>query len=267
MMLDRGLIPLLAIFAATQANAAAEFHVDPDGRGTSCTRASPCALATAQAKIRRGASRDFVVELHSGTYMLGATWALDARDGGFNGHRVIYQALGIGGASPATVVISGGRRIVGPWALGVTTAAGLKVYRADVPATLETRQLYVNGRRAERAISTAIPADLARTATGYTTRDVAFTSWRNPGDIEFVFTGGDYGHYDYAAPQPFTEAVCPLDHVDHAGGATNIVLNPICNDVAAKWGGSRWYADGAYRDFGRPTRVENAYELFALPGQ
>ena len=210
---------------------------------------------------------DIVIDLQAGIYRLGTSWTFDVGDGPAGTARVIWQAAGYGGSHPARVTISGGAPVAGPWTIARRLPDGHPVYRAVVPPALETRQLYVNGRRAERGFSTTIPDDLKRTATGYVTADAAFARFVNVGDAEFVYTGGDYGTYARAAPQPFTEAICGIDSVHRNGAVTTIDLDRPCNAVTSTFAAARWWADGSYQNLGKPTRVENAYELLALPGQ
>src|SRR2546430_768411 len=62
---------------------------------------------------------------------------------------------------------------------------------APAPSGLDnTRQLYVNGVRAQRASGT-VPVTLTKTATGYTASAPTLAGWRNPSDLEFVYTAGE----------------------------------------------------------------------------
>jgi hypothetical protein len=127
--------------------------------------------------------RDIVVSIESGTYVLDAPLQLSAAagDSGENGHRVIYQAARYGGADPADVTVSGGRTITG-W-----SRAGGGAWRADV-GTLETRQLYVNGVRPERAkLGAGLPGRLTTTDTGYIVDSTVPQTWENPEDIELSY--------------------------------------------------------------------------------
>src|SRR5438046_6446718 len=115
---------------------------------------------------------------------------LDARDSGTGGHRVVWTA-----AQGARPLVSGGVPVTG-WTKG---SGG--IWSAPVPAGLHTRQLYVNGVRANRASGTLPTKITATTAKGYTTADATMDNWRNPKDIEFVYTGGLGG---------WTEPRCPV---------------------------------------------------------
>src|SRR5690242_1382196 len=111
---------------------------------------------------------DLTVHVAPGTYRLARPLTLDARDSGSDGHRVVWQ----GGRD---TVISGGRRVVG-WH-PVPGRPGL--WAAPAPHGLDdTRQLYVDGVRAQRARG-AVPVALTFTSTGYTAADDTLAHWRN----------------------------------------------------------------------------------------
>ena len=190
---------------------------------------------------------DIVVSLAGGTYPLTQPLTLDARDSGGNGHRVIWSA-----ANGARPLISGGIPITG-WTKG---SGGL--WSAPVPAGLHTRQLYVNGVRADRA-SGALPTKItATTAKGYTTGDATMDNWRNPKDIEFVYTGGLGG---------WTEPRCPVAAIS----PTAITMAQPCwtntNDRAARTSSQAWNLVGRPKLHTLPTLVDNAFELLDTPGE
>src|SRR6266508_1344460 len=165
---------LAAVFVAPSGNDA--------NAGTS--RSQPVrTLGRAQQLVRglnQNMTGDIRVELANGVYQLASTLTLTAADSGTGGHNVIWTA-----ASGARPVISGGVPITG-WQR-VDTARN--IWSAPAPAGLNTRQLYINGARATRARGPA-PVTLTWTSTGYTASGSAMSSWRNPGDIEMVYTGG-----------------------------------------------------------------------------
>ena len=152
---------VLCFIAPLSARAdARQLTVDPRGTGSTCSDAAPCTIAVAQQRVREyipRASGDVVINLRAGVYRLQSTWTFDTRDGAIGSNRIIWQAQGYGGPDPAKVTISGGALISGPWTLAKRLPDGRAVYRAIVAPTLESRQLYVNGRRAERAMSTGDP--------------------------------------------------------------------------------------------------------------
>ncbi|WP_240506746.1 RICIN domain-containing protein [Thermoactinospora rubra] len=135
-------------------------YASPTGTGTACTSAQPCSLAAAQAAVRslNGAmSGDIVVELADGVYRLSAPLRLSAADSGNNGYTVKWQA-----ASGARPVITGARAVTG-WTVA---DAGKNIWRANVGAGIDTRQLYVNGAVATRARTQVNRADFTATPTG-----------------------------------------------------------------------------------------------------
>ena len=87
-------------------------------------------------------STNVTVELANGTYQLTEPLQLDADDSGTNGYNVVWTA-----APGARPVLSGGEQITG-WRLA---DASKGIWSAPAPAGLQTRQLYVNGIRAQRA--------------------------------------------------------------------------------------------------------------------
>jgi hypothetical protein len=204
---------------------------------------------------------DIVVFLLPGTYRLAAALALDARDSGTNGHTVRWVGV------PGATVLSGATKLTG-WR---PTAAGSPVWSAPAPADLPTRQLYVNGVRAQRA-SGPLPVTLTSTATGYTASAPTMASWRNPADIEFVYPGGDgYWGLRTGGLGGWTEPRCPVaSMVD-----TTITMAQPCWDNSTKRVNR---TDGSGRTVNlvgpatlgnnqRPGYVENAYELLDQPGE
>jgi len=123
---------------------------------------------------------DLTVHVASGVYRLSRPLVLDVRDSGGNGHRVTWEGA-------ADTVISGGRQVTG-WR-PVHGKPGL--WSAPAPRGLDnTRQLYVNGVRAQRARG-PMPVTLTATPTGYTASADTIAHWRNPTDVEFVYTAGE----------------------------------------------------------------------------
>jgi hypothetical protein len=191
---------------------------------------------------------DITVSLADGTYQLTQPLALDGRDSGSGGHNVIWAA-----APGARPVISGGRQVTG-WQRPDT---GKKVWTAAVPAGLETRQLYVNGVRAQRA-SGPLPVKVTKTATGYTTDSPAMDNWRNPEHIEFVYTAGLGG---------WTQPRCPV----RAISPTKITMAQPCWDNTdrrpPRIPNQAWNLVGRPKLHVPPTSVENAIELLDRPGE
>src|SRR2546430_10875052 len=164
---------------------------DDGARGTD---ASPLHSLARARDVARSASRTTPVNvrLAGGTYRLSAPLVLDARDSG-----VTWTAAP--GAHP---VVSGGVKVTG-WTL-TDAARGL----GSAPLSMDTRQLYLNGARAQRARG-PLPVTLKATATGYTASSPVMSGWRNPSDIEFVYTGGGGARDPGDGARPGGRGGCP----------------------------------------------------------
>jgi hypothetical protein len=254
-----------AVGVRTVAEAAvqATIYVSPTGDDAN-TGSSPAqavrTLSRAQTLVRvrnTAMTGDVHVELAGGTYQLAAPLALDAADSGTNGHHVVWTA-----AAGARPVISGGVPVTG-W-----TKNG-NVWSAKVPAGLNTRQLYVNGTRATRARGAA-PVSLTWTDTGYTASGGAMSTWRNVGDLEFVYTAGIGA---------WTEIRCSVGRI--ATNGTVQMGQPCWNNSNQRYIKPEWNRTANLVGPGRlgnpgpepggkgipPTYVENAYELLDQPGE
>lgn len=207
----------------------------PTGSGSTCTATEPCALEAARTLARAEAAdmqADVVVCLHGGTYALDETFELDGeQDSGRNGHQMVYQA--VPGERP---VLSGGV-VIAAW----QPASG-SVQQATTPLGLQTRQLYVDGRRAQRARGPSTPAGFQETATGYQAPDASMASWGNPGDIEVV------------ALQHWKAFRCSVASI--SGPA--ITMDEPC------WSYAQWHTPF---DMSGPSWIENALELLDQPGE
>ncbi len=155
-----------------------EFWVSPNGDDDSPgTRSAPfLTLERARDAVRaldetqRGG--DIVITIKGGNHRLTRTLALDWRDSGRDGHRVVYRA-----APDEHPVISGSLQVQ-KWSLYDPV---LGIYQAYV-GQRESRQLFVNGRRAIRARTAPYPAGF---------RPAYFTLFGMPipMGIEFIPTG------------------------------------------------------------------------------
>lgn len=242
------------------------FHVAPWGRDTwPGTAERPFATLQRAQRSVRGATTamdaDLIVSLRAGTYRLTEPFQLLAAEGdsGENGHRVVYEAWGYSSGEPEEVVLSGGREISG-WALHDPTR---NVWRARVGA-LDTRQLFVDGRRAGRA---TLPASalgtLTRTEMGYLADSPVPLSWSRPDDIEVVYQG----------VYPWAEARCGIAGISREGpGALITMAQP-----AFAWGREIYdghrptapeeeTAAGDHNGLDAPTSVENGLAFLTEPG-
>jgi hypothetical protein len=66
----------------------AALYVAPNGSGTDCSSAAPCAIKDAQARVRSLPGGDITVELADGTYRLSSPLEFRAADGGRDGGTV-----------------------------------------------------------------------------------------------------------------------------------------------------------------------------------
>jgi hypothetical protein len=219
--------------------------VSPSGTGNTCSAAAPCSLTTAQAHARLLSptqTSDVVVTLLGGAYALDAPLSFSTADSGNAGHLVKYVAAA--GASP---ILSGGMRIS-----NFTLHDSAKgIYAAPVPAGFDTREVYVNGTRANRAHLSLSPGlagppvlggGATATSTGYAVTIPGMTSWTNVTSIEAV------------AKTWWVEYRCPLASV--AQGA--LVVDSAC------WSAANLDSFDAMN--ASLTSLENAYAFLAEPG-
>jgi hypothetical protein len=181
---------MVAAVLVAQCLSAATFYVAPDGNdawsgklaSTNRRRTDgPLAsLPAARDAVRRWKARAPLAEpvrvvIAEGRYTLGEPLTFTPDDGGTEQCPVVYEAAP--GAHP---VLSGGRVVTG-W-----KDQGANLWKAPCPVP-NTRQLYVNDRRASRA-SCPVPAGLELFGNdGYRTRDLKVLQWRNVTDIEFCY--------------------------------------------------------------------------------
>ncbi|HTX22896.1 MAG TPA: hypothetical protein VMD27_13690 [Candidatus Aquilonibacter sp.] len=257
-----------AVLSTQSLFAADSLYVSPTGDDANPgTQAKPIrTLQHARDLVRdmdQNMSGDITVWLAGGTYRLTEPLTLDARDSGTRNHNVIYSAMP--GQRP---VISGGVQITG-WKL---VDAGKNLWSAPAPAVLEnTRQLYVNGVRAYRTQG-RLPVKLTETKTGYIASSPVMAGWRNPSDIEFVYTGGNAFWSERSwGLGAWTEPRCPVASIE----GTTITMAEPCWDNSTKRvmlpasSGFRRTANlvGPASIGRQPEYVENAYELLGTPGQ
>ena len=262
-----GLIALLGLWQvpAGRANAAvsAQLVVAPEGHGADCTTSRPCSIATGQAIARAQAGHVPVdVTLMGGTYQLGQPLRFSARDSGTAGDPVVYEA-----APGARPVLSGGIPVSG-W---TETNSGAGIWAAPVPAGTESRELYVNGVRLARAGTTSLPGVWHQTADGYETTDPSIASWRNPSNVELVFSQGN-GFW--------TEPRCDIASMTTTAVGTDVTVRQPCwsnlhipDAPAQVTNPADANGDNAMGGFEgisaatNPSSIENAYELLTSPGQ
>jgi hypothetical protein len=212
--------------------------------------------AAAQLAVRERTAQmdaDIVVSLRGGTYTLTDPLRFSAAEGdaGTGGHSVVYQAYGYGTERQEVPVLSGGRAVTG-WRPAAEVDGA---WRAEV-GDLETRQLYVDGRRAHRAaLGAGLPGQAIRVQNGYATRNTVPQSWERPEDIELVFNGR-------AAGLQYSEARCGVSRIEGDAQWSLITVAEPCwsNLKKAYKAEARWAMPGA------PTDVENSLSLLREPG-
>ena len=188
-------------------------------------------------------NEDFIVYLRGGTYELDRPLAFTDLDSGTGGHRIAFRAFL--GEAP---VISGGVKITN-W----SEVAGTKIWQAKAPVGLRTRQLYVNGVRANRASAKAgsLGAFLVN-PTGYTTTNISLQQWKNPVDIEFVFASDEGGG------TPWTESRCGVAAISGDATKTVVTMKQPAHTNTIHRGNVTVQ---------KPTVIENAFELLDEPGE
>jgi hypothetical protein len=234
--------------------AVAQVYVSPKGSDeANGSRARPVqTLDHARTLARSGTRR---VLLDDGVYRLTAPLMISPEDSG-----VSFAALP--GAHP---VVSGGVQVTG-WA---QVDAKHNLWRAPAPRGLtNTRQMYVDGRRVQRAKG-RLPVRLTMTATGYTSSDGTMSHWKNVGDIEFVYTGGNTVWSEHSEGLgSWTEPRCPVASIE----GTTITMAQPCWDNSTK----RVMLPSKVREANlvgpksvgkEPAYVENAFELLGTPGE
>jgi hypothetical protein len=216
-------------------------YTSPTGTGTSCTTHNPCALTTARDKVRGHAG---TVDLLGGTYRLTSPLTLGVQDSG-----VTYQAAP--GQHP---ILSGAKKITGFTKIDATK----NIYRANVPKDVASRELFVNGVRADRARTANNPAGFTVTSTGFTTSDPQYTTWTNAPGVEIVENNA------------WKQMRCPLASITaSATGGSDLTADPAC------WTNNHSSVPNPgfpFNGAGLPTLdgiswIENAYQLLGTPGQ
>ncbi|MBQ7975937.1 MAG: S-layer homology domain-containing protein, partial [Clostridia bacterium] len=192
--------------------------------------------------INKSMKDDIVVYLRAGTYYVDTALEFDENDSGFNGHIVKWVAYG--NEKP---VISGGKTVTG-WSLHDSEK---NIYSAGASG-IETRQLIINGVRAQRARSEGnlLPDDAQydNGVVGYTCSHTDMVSWKNQSNIEFVYKN------------EWTNSRCPVQSITETDGKTIITMQqPGWKSVRV---GKTGKLSVTY-----PWYIENAYELLDEPGE
>lgn len=205
---------------------------------------------------------DAIVYLRGGVYELLRPVLFDDRDSGVGQHTITYMSY-----PGEQAVLCGGTRVQ---AWTKADHPSLNMWQAHLPRLEYTRHLYVNGIAAPRPRSEVkvthgwdVAADdtiefwnlAERVVTfqgemtvyeGYRTTKTGMAGWRNPGDIEFVYDVG------------WTHSICPVESVVQDGDQALIRMRMPCfRDCQIKGG----------VQIGKPSYMENVFELMDTPGQ
>jgi len=209
-------------------------------------------LQRAQQRARglaTGMHSDVIVNLRGGTYTLSEPLKLSAADSGRNGHSVIYQAYRYGTPAQEQPVISGGRTISG-WH---RVDAARNIWSANV-GDLDTRQLYVDGHRANRAVlAGGIPGNVTATKDGYVTDSTAPQSWAKPQDMELIYMG-----YDWA------QARCGIASITGNAQGSTITMDQPCYEWANELYSITW--EGTTFPLSLPISADNSPTFLSRPG-
>lgn len=238
----------------------AQIHLSPQGddhhRGTST---DPVRSLERALELSRS-SGDRRIVLHGGVYRLTRPLRLTAEDSGAGGRELTFTA-----AEGERPIVSGAVRITG-WR---EIDRQRHLWAAPAPESVtNSRQLYVNGRRAPRARG-RVPSALTQTPTGYVAADTVMAGWRNVSDIEFVYTGGNSIWSEHSEGiGPWTEPRCPVQEIR----GTEIRMAEPCwsnstRRVMLPSGARTANLVGPAGVGKRPSYVENAFELLGTPGE
>lgn len=257
----RAFLPVSIVLGCCAAPlAGAQVYVSPRGSDAQPGTAAKPVLTLRRALDVSRASGDLQILLRGGTYRMQAPLVLTSADSGSPGHDLVIAAAP--GEHP---VLSGAVRITG-WK---EVNAAKNLWAAPVPLSVaNSRQLYVNGVRAFRTRG-RVPVKLTETRTGYLADSDMMAQWKNPSDIEFVYTGGN-GFWSEPSEGlgAWTQPRCPV----HSIVGREITMAQPCWDNSTKRvmlpNGTRTANLVGPMSIGRkPDYVENAFELLGTPGE
>ncbi|WNV87355.1 RICIN domain-containing protein [Umezawaea sp. Da 62-37] len=218
-------------------------YASPTGTGGACSASAPCALPAAQAEVRARSgsmSGDLVVQLADGVYRPSEPLRFTAADSGTNGYRVVWQA-----APSARPVISGARAVTG-WSVADSAK---NIWRADVGAGHDSRQLYVNGVPAPRARTQVNRSDFTFTSTG------------------MRFTNSALGYLNNLAAQNRVEVESVNSFTDRYSPVQGISGNVLTMQQPAWNNNTFGYDTIAAPHRAGPLYLANAYEFLDSPGE
>lgn len=222
------------------------FYIDPLKGNDAATGISKSqsfrTIEQAQKAVRKAIpdmKSDICVWLCEGNYQLTEPIVFSNEDGGKNGFKVIYKAFKNG-----TVNIHGGVSVTG-WKLFDKSK---NIWCATIPANYDSRQLFVNGVRAQRARSIGNERRwIVSDSVGHLTSDLSFLKWKNPSNVECVY------REIWTAPR--------------CGVAQFTQLNDTTLRIEMKQPGWRYCRNKGITSTRTPWYFENAYELLDEAGE
>ena len=249
-LLAGSLLLALVGFPSDAVAAPAAVYASSAGSGNSCTQIEPCGLTQAQSLVRSmtaAMSADIEVHLAGGTYRLAEPLRFGPLDSGRNGHRVRWAA---DGGSP---VFTGGLKVD---AFAVHDAAK-NIYRAAVPVGTKSRQLFVDGVRAQRARTALAPSGFSLSGSSFITADASYRAFTDQSQVEVV-DNVDWKHLR-----------CPLKDIRASGSGSSLNVDPTCFKNSNTNVPNLQYP---FNGSGLPklngvSWIENAYQLLNQPGQ
>lgn len=190
---------------------------------------------------------DITVYIQGGTYIQEDTLRFEQEDSATNGHMITYKAY-----NNEPVVISGGKALTG-WKVFDEQKG---IYKAEFGEKVDTRQIYVNGKRAVRArskeglSSVTLDPDVSVGAFGMSASNVDMAEWKNIDNIEFAFKSG------------WTNPKCGVKSIQLDPNNSNQILIEM---KQPGWNNSRNKGHSSVKS--GPVFIENAYELLDEPGE
>lgn len=238
-LLAAGMAVLTAATLAAPAPAAPDtaLYAAPNGWGGTCAKFRPCSLEQAVDRLHSGS----VLYLRGGTYRLTKTIEL-------NQSNVSIRAY-----PEEKPVLTGAQRVTG----FTLSDPSKNIYVTRVPRGTDTRQLFVDGARAERARTALNSATFTATATGFTTPDPSLAKVTNQSDVEVV------------QENKWKHMRCPLTAITADSAGSNLTVQPDCwqdNNVSVINSQFPFNGNGLPKLDG-VSWLENAYQFLTKPGQ
>jgi hypothetical protein len=190
----------------------------------------PDSLHDAVERAAASGSRAATVRLGSGRHILTHPLLLDQRHSGLHfvggGNASVSGAIEIGG--PSVPQKNGSKNVVGWSVVGQAKCLGCsEIWRAAIPNGVDSRQLYINGRRANRTwVGFPQGANKSRWGTTITVPGRKLQSWRhNVSSIELVYRGAS------SAGSQWTESRCPVATITN-GSTSRVLTGPASSSAA-----------------------------------